>query len=159
MVLILILGILFIPLGLILIKKTLRGNSENESYKNLFYQELMQENFYFSGTVSSTEIKDHGGGFICLENIESNKPPGYKFMVEGNFVASVEKNKIMYLGIISIVNIEGFQDKLRIGDSISYNRNKSKKILFFRNNKLIYENEAFVYKVHYNHQYLHFACE
>ncbi|CAI8198991.1 MAG: Uncharacterised protein [Formosa sp. Hel1_33_131] len=150
--------LVFAVLILIIYSNTSSNIKQKEEYKKTFYKTLEKEKFYFSGIVISTYEKERGQGFLCLKKINTNKTIGYQFSVENNFVASVYENTIKYIGAISMPNSLGVTQKINIGDSVNYNMGFNKKITIYRNSKLIFERDAFIYKVHYNKKQKFIDC-
>jgi len=122
---------------------------------------LNNEKFYFTGKVKNVELIDHGGGFICLDQITTNKPIGYELKLNENYAVIVnDNNSIKFIGSLYFNhNYNGRSDELSLGDSISFNFDNNGRIKAFREFELLYDESAYIYKVDWNKKILSHNCK
>ena len=132
---------------------------DTEQYRIDFMDYLNKEEFYFTGKVKNTELINRGGGFICLDQITTNKPTGYEFKLNENYAVIVnDNNTIKFIGFLYFGNNFGKSDELKFGDSISFNNDSNGRIKVYRNKELRFEDSAFIYKVKWNSRILSYSC-
>ncbi len=134
---------------------------DTRQYKVDFMNYLKAEKFYFTGKIIYTKLIDHGGGFICLDQITTNKPSGYELKLDKNYAVIVNDNKtIKFIGHLYFnYNYNEKSDKLKLGDSISFNFDNNGRIKAYRDKELLYDQSAFIYKVQWCNRILNYKCQ
>jgi hypothetical protein len=132
---------------------------ENGKKARLEFQNLLEEtNYFFEGRIISINEIGRGAAFLCLEKLDFNIQGEKELVFRNQVVAKLNSTgHISTIGQVSFTDSQSKPFKVRSGDVVKFNIDKSGTYEIIRNNKVIYETPAIVNNPDIQDEFLDFA--